>query len=119
MGWTVPNEDDLLREAMYYAGYSEPHQYYRLLLEAPDEQPRFNTPDRTARTLATSYTVDEDYQATVDLVGNMFSRLPANWKVRYRQELEDASPGRTEYTALGPVIMRIRRELGLSPNSYS
>lgn len=63
----------------------------------------------------TRYTVDEDYQASLDVVSTMFSRLPSDWQSRYHEEVDcpmDAEVSRS-YTALSSVIKTIAVEIGV------
>lgn len=67
----------------------------------------------------TRYTVDEDYQASLDVVSAMFSRLPSDWQSRYHEEVDgpmdgymDAKVSRS-YTALSSFIKTIAVEIGV------
>ena len=60
---------------------------------------------------STSYTVDEDYQASLDIVAAMFSRLPSDWQARYCEEVGDKTL--KSYTALSSVIKAITVDMGI------
>ena len=65
---------------------------------------------------STSGTVVEDYQASLDAVAAMFSRLPSDWRSRYLEEV-----GNEEFnthTALSSVIRTITIDMGIEVGNF-
>lgn len=117
-GGAIPTESDFICEAMLHV--SEPSYYgvpHNLSFRPPRDQLGSNTPERMAQSLTTLYTVDQDYQATMDLVAKTFSRLPAHWHSLYRKEKGEGRNWREVVGAIETVFEEIRPSLSLLPNS--
>jgi hypothetical protein len=101
---------------MWYAcGHGRPpesyfdfHPYFK-----PISQETGSIPPLPAVT--TWYTLDEDYQASLNLVAAMFSRLPRRWRSQYDAEVQGygAQNALLTHSALSSVIKGIRTEMGI------
>jgi hypothetical protein len=77
--------------------------------------------DPALRAAVTQYTVDEDYQATLDLVRDMFSHLPTYWELQFMQEVKEDRDA--PWSGFTTVIQKIMQDVGIevpdeAPSDY-
>ncbi|TEB29166.1 hypothetical protein FA13DRAFT_1711180 [Coprinellus micaceus] len=114
LGWGVPNVVALFREAMYrWVEEAWPLVPRGAFLEGwlhPGiEQLESNDP--ALRAAVTQYTVDEDYQAALDLVRDMFSHLPTDWEAQLTQETKENLY--VPWNGFASVIQKIMQDVGI------
>lgn len=77
--------------------------------EDSEEQPE--STDRS--TWLTQYTIDAEYQATLDLLSAMISALPAGWQRRLLEDMVAAPNPFMPWRGWTDIIAEIKQELGI------
>lgn len=111
LGWVVPSVTALFYEAMWRGAHGESDDrwargscdlYFDLRNEGPESS--VSNPPATL-------TVDKNYQATLDLVGVMYSRLSADWLPRLK--LLGDGFRHTPWPGFTTALEKVMQELGI------
>ena len=119
LGWVVPNVIALSREALWRGAHGEDEDddfggggYCDAYFDLRDGRP-----ESSDTKLPATLTVDGDFQATLDLVAAMYSRLAGDWLPRLKQMADRHRY--VQWPDFSAAIEKITQELGVEvPDVY-